>query len=82
MRGELIEDPDVIADLFHRAATGIRARKSAAEHGLKFRDPRVPSLEEFREAVVENKLVATVSRRPEAYSLQRSARRLVVAQRE
>ncbi len=58
MRGELIEDPDVIADLFHRAATGYGASKAQRNMGLKFRDPRVPSLEEFREAVVENKLVA------------------------
>ena len=26
--------------------------------GLKFREPRVPTLEQFREAVVDNKLVA------------------------
>ena len=58
MHGELIEDPDVIADLFHRAATGYGASKAQRNMGVKFRDPGLPTLEDFREAVVENKLVA------------------------
>lgn len=58
MRGELIEDPDVIADLFHRTATGYGASKAQRNMGLKFRDNGVPSLQEFRKAVDENNLVA------------------------
>lgn len=58
MRGDLIEDPDVIADLCHRMATAYGSRKAQRNMGLKFRDAGVPSLTEFREAVDDNKLVA------------------------
>jgi hypothetical protein len=58
MRGELIEDPDVIADLCHRTATGYGASKAQRNMGLKFRDAGVPSVQEFRQAVDDNKLVA------------------------
>jgi hypothetical protein len=58
MRGELIEDAAVVADLFRRCATGYGAAKAQRMMGLKFRDSRVPTLEEFRAAVDENKLVA------------------------
>jgi len=58
MYGELIEDPDVIADLCHRTATGYGASKAQRNMGLKFRDAGVPSLQEFRQAIDENKLVA------------------------
>lgn len=58
MRGELIEDPDVIADLCHRTATDYGASKAQRNMGLKFRDAGLPSLPEFRQAVDENKLVA------------------------
>lgn len=58
MRGELIEDPDAIADLFHRAATGYGASKAQRNMGLKFRGSSVPTLAEFRDGVLENKLMA------------------------
>ena len=58
MRGELIEDPDVIAELLHRTATRYGASKAQRNMGLKFRDAGIPSLQEFRRAVDENKLVA------------------------
>ena len=58
MCGELIEDPDVIADLCHRTATGYGASKAQRNMGLKFRDAGVPSVQEFRQAVYDNKLVA------------------------
>jgi hypothetical protein len=58
MRGELIEDGAAVAELFHRCATGYGARKAQRLMGLKFRDPRVPTLEEFRQAVDSNGLVA------------------------
>lgn len=58
MRGELIEDGAVVADLFHRCATGYGASRAQRMMGLKFRDAGMPSLADFRQAVDENKLVA------------------------
>lgn len=58
MRGELIEDGAVVADLFHRCASGYGAGKAQRNMGLKFRDAGVPTREQFRQAVDENKLVA------------------------
>ena len=58
MYGELIEDPEVIADLCRRAATAYGASKAQRNMGLKFRDAGVPSLQQFRQAVDENNLVA------------------------
>jgi hypothetical protein len=50
MRGELIRDPATVADLCHRAAESYGAKKAQRMMGLKFRDDRVPTLEEFTEA--------------------------------
>jgi hypothetical protein len=50
MRGELIRDPATVADLSHRAAESYGAKKAQRMMGLKFRDDRVPSIEEFTEA--------------------------------
>ena len=58
MRGELIEDGAVVADLFHRCAAGYGAARAQRVMGVKFRDAGLPSLEQFRQAVDENKLVA------------------------
>ena len=58
MRGELIEDGAEVAQLFHRCATDYGPRKAQRAMGLKFRDPRVPTLEEFRQAVAANGFVA------------------------
>lgn len=58
MRGELIEDPATVAELFHRCATGYGAGRAQRMMGIKFRCSGVPTLEEFREAVVENNFVA------------------------
>ena len=58
MTGELIEDGAVVADLFHRCATGYGASRAQRMMGLKFRDAGMPSLDQFRQAVDENKLVA------------------------
>ena len=58
MRGELIEDAAALAELFHRCASQYGAARAQRLMGLKFREPRVPTLEQFREAVVDNKLVA------------------------
>jgi hypothetical protein len=50
MRGELIRDPASVAGLSHRAAESYGAKTAQRMMGLKFRDDRVPSLEEFTEA--------------------------------
>ena len=50
MRGELIRDPATVADLCHRAAESYGAKNAQRMMGLKFRDNRVPTLEEFTEA--------------------------------
>ena len=58
MRGELITDPATVADLSHRAAESYGAKKAQRMMGLSFRDNRVPTLEDFRQAVEKNNLVA------------------------
>jgi hypothetical protein len=50
MRGELIRDPATVAGLSHRAAESYGAKKAQRMMGLKFRDDRVPTLDEFTEA--------------------------------
>jgi hypothetical protein len=51
MRGELIRDRAVVSDLFHRCAESYGVRRAQRMIGLKFRDQRVPSRDEFAEAV-------------------------------
>ncbi|WP_458317236.1 hypothetical protein [Mycolicibacterium brisbanense] len=51
MRGELIEDRATVADLFHRCAESYGAKRAQRMMGMAFRDQRVPTLEEFSEAV-------------------------------
>ncbi|AQT78680.1 hypothetical protein B1R94_04605 [Mycolicibacterium litorale] len=58
MRGELIEDRTAIAELFLRCASAYGPRKAQRMMGLKFRDDRMPTLEEFRTAVDEYGLAA------------------------
>ncbi|WP_328351210.1 hypothetical protein OG976_17400 [Mycobacterium sp. NBC_00419] len=58
MRGELIEDPATVAELFHRCAVEYGPKKAELMMGLKFLGSSVPTLDEFRAAVVDNKLVA------------------------
>lgn len=50
MRGELIADPAAVADVAHRCAESYGAKEAQRMMGLKFRDERVPTLEEFTEA--------------------------------
>ena len=50
MRGELIRDPATVAGLSHRAAESYGAKTAQRMMGLKFRDNRVPTIEEFTEA--------------------------------
>lgn len=58
LHGELIEDRPVVADLFHRCAESYGADRAQRMMGLKFRDRRVPTLEEFTKAVEQNDLAA------------------------
>jgi hypothetical protein len=58
MRGELITDPAVVADLSHRCAESYGAQKAQRAMGLKFRDQRVPTLEEFTEAAGREHMAA------------------------
>jgi hypothetical protein len=58
MRGELIKDRQVVADLAHRLAESYGASKAQRMLGLKFRDRRVPTLDEFGEAVDRDHIAA------------------------
>ncbi|OBF51356.1 hypothetical protein A5756_20475 [Mycobacterium sp. 852002-53434_SCH5985345] len=51
MRGELIRDRAVVCDLFLRCAESYGVRRAQRMIGLKFRDQRIPTREEFAEAV-------------------------------
>ena len=58
MRGELITDPAVVADLTHRLAESYGVKRAQRMMGLQFRDNRIPTPEEFGEAIDRQKLVA------------------------
>ncbi len=58
MHGELIEDRSVVADLYHRCAESYGVDRAQRMMGLKFRDRRVPTLQEFTEAVGQHDLSA------------------------
>jgi hypothetical protein len=58
MRGELITDRAIVSDLFKRCAESYGVRRAQTMIGLKFRDRRIPTLEEFGEAVDRMKLGA------------------------
>ncbi|BBX88423.1 hypothetical protein H5U98_25675 [Mycolicibacterium boenickei] len=58
MRGELITDRATVADLFHRCAESYGVKRAQRMMGLVFRDERIPTLEEFSEAVDREHLVA------------------------
>lgn len=51
MRGELIRDRAIVSDLYKRSADSYGVRRAQTMIGLKFRDQRIPTLEEFGEAV-------------------------------
>jgi hypothetical protein len=50
LQGQLITEPATVADLAHRAATSQGAKRAQRAMGLRFRDGKVPSVEEFTEA--------------------------------
>jgi hypothetical protein len=51
MRGELIRDRTIVSDLFHRCTESYGVPRAQRMIGLKFRDQRIPTREEFAEAV-------------------------------
>ena len=58
MNGELIEDPATVADLSHRCAESYGVKRAQRMMGLGFRDQRIPTVEEFKEAAEREHLVA------------------------
>ena len=58
MRGELIRDRDVVSDLYHRCAEAYGVQRAQRMIGLKFREQRIPTREEFEEAVDRMHLAA------------------------
>jgi hypothetical protein len=58
MNGELIEDPAIVADLSHRLAESYDVKQAQRMMGLAFRDQRIPTVEEFKEAAERERLVA------------------------
>jgi hypothetical protein len=58
MRGELITDPAIVADLSHRCAESYGVKRAQFMMGLKFRDQRIPTLEEFTEAAGREHMAA------------------------
>ncbi|OBH85437.1 hypothetical protein [Mycobacterium scrofulaceum] len=51
MRGELIRDRAIVSDLFLRCAESYGVQRAQRMIGLKFRDHRIPTRDEFAEAV-------------------------------
>ncbi|MFI5509006.1 hypothetical protein ACIA48_16170 [Mycobacterium sp. NPDC051804] len=58
MHGEVISDPPTVAALAHRAAESYGVKKAQTMMGLKFRDDRIPTLDEFAEGFARDKIVA------------------------
>ncbi|MFV1356840.1 hypothetical protein ABFV47_07165 [Mycolicibacterium fortuitum] len=58
MRGELVADRAAVADLFHRCAESYGVKRAQRMMGLTFRDQRIPTLDEFTEAIDREHLCA------------------------
>ena len=58
MRGELVTDPTLVAELSERCAASYGVKKAQTVMGLKFRDNRIPTVDEFKEAVLRERYVA------------------------
>lgn len=58
MRGELIKDRAVVADLYRRCSESYGVKQAQRMIGVKFRDQQIPSLEDFTEAVDREHLAA------------------------
>jgi hypothetical protein len=58
MNGELIADPAVVSDLSHRLADSYGVKQAQRMMGLGFREQRIPTVEEFKEAAEREGIVA------------------------
>lgn len=58
MHGELIDDGNTVANLFHHCAESYGVKRAQRMMGLTFRDQRIPTLEEFTEAAAREHLAA------------------------
>jgi hypothetical protein len=58
MHGELIRDRAVVSDLYLRCTQAYGVKRAQRMIGVKFRDQRIPTLEEFGEAVDRMHLAA------------------------
>jgi hypothetical protein len=58
MNGELIVDPAVVSDLSHRLAESYGVKQAQRLMGLGFREQRIPTVDEFREAAEREGIVA------------------------
>ena len=58
MRGELIQDGAGVADLYHRCSQSYGVKTAQRTLGMKFRDQKMPTLEDFADAVQRDHLVA------------------------
>jgi hypothetical protein len=58
MQGELIEDAATVGELSRRVAEGYGVKGAQRMMGLKFRDQRIPTTEEFTEAARTNHIGA------------------------
>jgi len=58
MRGELIQDRATVADICRRCAAAYGVKRAQRMMGMKFRDGRVPTIEEFAEAVDRERIAA------------------------
>jgi hypothetical protein len=58
MKGELIRDRAVLCDLYQRCVQSYGVKRAQRVMGVKFREQRVPTLEEFGEAIDRLHLIA------------------------
>ena len=58
MHGELIEDAAVVAELQHQVAESYGVKRAQRLMGLSFREPRIPTVDEFKEACERERIAA------------------------
>ena len=58
MKGELIADSAVVSELSHRLADSYGVKQAQRMMGLAFREQRLPTVEEFKEAAEREGIVA------------------------
>jgi hypothetical protein len=58
MRGELIRDRAAVPGLYLKCAQGYGVKRAQRMMGLSFREPRIPTLDEFTEAINRLQLAA------------------------